>query len=57
MTTSAKPNSGDSIRNSWTGRVSAIYATADPGRRSTSVCKWPLCRVRFYVEFGSVRQR
>ena len=35
-------NSGDSIRICWLERVSAVCSTADPGRRTSSVCNGSL---------------
>ena len=32
---------GDSTHKSYAWRVSAAHSTANPGRRNTSVCKWP----------------
>ena len=38
-------NPADSIRNSWPQRVSAARSTADPGRLSPSICKWPSANI------------
>ena len=46
------PNSGDSIRNSWTWRVTAVHPTADPSLRSPSVCRWPRAVSRLPADEG-----